>query len=388
MGEEDVGPNPKIRTLSKAYREAKGDIVWMLDSNIWVAPRVLTNSVRTLCGYDEVGVQTSMPYKFVHHLPVGVDCEVEPVVGIDHVVPRTAMVSESLSFSSQIRRFLGNFGGPLEETFLSTSHSKFYTAINTIAVAPCTLGKSNMFRKSHLAAVTSEAAPGILDFAHNICEDHMLAERIWTTKLPAEVEGKEKWGKHAMGDDLVYQPMAGMKVQDYCERRTRWLRVRKYAVIPATLAEPETESFLCSLIGGYGVTTLLEYYGLEQLLLAPAYWSKWTFIFCFWIMSVTVWSICDYANFKVLHAFANIPLDPNTPKFIRDVRERSVKRKWESSLKIWVCQWLGREALALPLFLWAMLPGDVQWRGGRYRVGWDMKVKKLGEISGTDKRVE
>lgn len=43
----------------------------------------------------------------------------------------------------------------LEELFLSTSHAKFYTAISTVAVAPCIVGKSNMFRRSHLNALTN-----------------------------------------------------------------------------------------------------------------------------------------------------------------------------------------------------------------------------------------
>lgn len=386
LGEEDVGPNPKIRTLSKGYREARGDIVWMLDSNIWVAPGVLARSVRTLCGHDELGGETRMPYKFLHHLPVGVDCDEEPLPGVDLPIQQTASLSSVLP--SRIQHFFRTFGGTLEETFLSTSHSKFYTAINIIAIAPCTLGKSNMFRKSHLAAVTAQDAPGILDFAHNICEDHMLAERIWLRRLPAEIAGTEKWGKHALGDDLVFQPMANMTLRDYCERRTRWLRVRKYAVIAATLAEPETESFLCSLIGGYGFITLLEHYGLHTLLVAPESWSKPVAIFWFWVLSVMVWSLCDYANFRVLHGFANIPLDTDTPRFIRGVREKLIKRRWEGSLTGWLCQWGGREALALPIFLWAMLPGDVWWRGGRYRVGWDMKVRKVGQTSGDGKRTE
>jgi len=388
LGEEDVGPNPKIRTLSKGYREARGDIVWMLDSNIWVAPGVLARSVRTLCGHDELGRETRMPYKFVHHLPVGVNCEEEPLAGIDLPIQQTVSLPPSSALPARIQRFFGTFGGALEETFLSTSHSKFYTAINTIAIAPCTLGKSNMFRKSHLAAVTAENAPGILDFAHNICEDHMLAERIWLRRLPVEIAGRQKWGKHVLGDDLVFQPMAKMNIGDYWERRTRWLRVRKYAVIAATVAEPETESFLCSLIGSYGLATLLEHYGLHTLLVPPGHWYKPVAIFWFWILSVAIWSICDYANFRVLHSYANIPVDTNTPRFIRDVREKLIKRRWESTLTTWLCQWVGREALALPIFLWAMLPGDVRWRGGRYRVGWDMKVRKVGETNAGGKRAE
>ena len=375
LGEEDVGPNPKIRTLSKAYQEAKGDIVWLIDSNIWVAQGVLARSVKLLCGLDQLGDVTGLPYKFVHHLPVGVDCVEEPLLDIDQ---SRSPVLRPHSSIARFQNYVSNYGGALEETFLSTSHSKFYTAINTIAIAPCTLGKSNMFRKSHLAAMTAPDTPGILEFAHNICEDHMLAERIWAKKLQSEINGLEKWGKHALGPDLVFQPMAHMGIKDYCERRTRWLRVRKYAVIPATLLEPGTESFLCSLIGGYGFVTIVKYYNMHTVLMIPDSWVQCNGIASFWIISIMVWSLCDYLNFKILHSFEDIPLDHHTPRFIREVRMKLVRRKWESLLG-WCCQWLGREMLALPIFLWAMLPGDVWWRGQRYRVRWDMTVEEVGE---------
>ncbi|KAF8469455.1 hypothetical protein BDZ91DRAFT_655325 [Kalaharituber pfeilii] len=371
LGEEDVGPNPKIRTLSKAYREAKGDIMWILDSNIWVEPSILGRSVRKLCGIDEFGRESRLPYKFVHHLPIAVDCAEEPLAGID---PPSRFVDKPTR----------PFGGRLEEAFLSTSHCKFYTAINAIAIAPCALGKSNMFRRSHLAAITPEATPGILNFAYNICEDHMIAEHIWKTKLPEELNEGKKLGKHALGADLVFQPVSGFGVRDYCERRTRWLRVRKYIVLPATLAEPATESLLCSLIGGLGFSKLAHAYDLWQ----GAQWSTWSTVVCFWVLSVALWSFCDYINFRLIHGFGNIALDNNTPHFIRDAREKKIRRKWEESLFGWLLQWLGRETLALPIFLWALVPGDVYWRGGRYRVGWDGRVKEVGGDNGAGKRTE
>ena len=35
-------------------------------------------------------------------------------------------------------------------------------------------------------------------------------------------------------------------VKDYIQRRVRWLRVRKYMVLLATLIEPTTESIICA----------------------------------------------------------------------------------------------------------------------------------------------
>ena len=167
-----------------------------------------------------------------------------------------------------------------------------------------------------------------------------------------------------------------MGIKDYCERRTRWLRVRKYAVIAATILEPGTESFLCSFIGGYGFVSIVNHYNLHNLLMVPDSWLRCNGVVAFWIVSIMAWSLCDYLNFRTLHSFEDIPLDQHTPRFIREVRMGLVRRK---SLIGWWCQWLGREVLALPIFLWALLPGDVWWRGRRYRVGWNMRVEEVGK---------
>lgn len=65
-----LGPNPKIRNMSRAYREAKGDVIWIIDCNAWVGRGVCTRMVDRLCG---TGNTPGKKYKFVHHLPVAVD---------------------------------------------------------------------------------------------------------------------------------------------------------------------------------------------------------------------------------------------------------------------------------------------------------------------------
>ena len=47
---EALGPNPKIRNMSRAYREAKGDILWILDCNVWVGKGVCGRMVDLLSG--------------------------------------------------------------------------------------------------------------------------------------------------------------------------------------------------------------------------------------------------------------------------------------------------------------------------------------------------
>lgn len=51
--------------------------------------------------------------------------------------------------------------------------------------------------------------------------------------------------------------------------------------------------------------------------------------------------------------------------------------------------WLGREVLALPVWVWAVAGGvTVVWRGRRFWVGVDMKVHKIrGEGEGEMERM-
>jgi ceramide glucosyltransferase len=261
-----LGPNPKISNMSRAYREAKGDLIWIIDCNVWVGSGVLGRMVDTLCGLRSDG--QGKVYKFVHQLPLGVDLtnldssSDEASLSLtgdtsngQQIASASAISSRTLSpaglnDTSQSSRILNLGGGRLEELFLSSSHAKFYTAINTVLVAPCIVGKSNMFRKSHLDSLTSEDTSkrpaGIDYFSYNICEDHLIGDLLWRGKVPEEREsGAAQLGKHCMVfGDLAIQPMAGMSVPDYAARRVRWLRVRKFTVTLATLVEPGTASYV------------------------------------------------------------------------------------------------------------------------------------------------
>lgn len=380
IGEEDVGPNPKIRNMSRGYREAKGDILWVLDSNIWVVSGTLSRSVRLLEGNDRGG----KGYKLVHHLPICVD--VTPEQGdevqtstldtITDITEDQPLIAASTPFWSRLWR-IG--GGRLEENFLSSSHCKFYTAINTLSIAPCVVGKSNLFRRSHLAQVTRDAdhpeGEGILAFAENICEDHLLAERLWLNLVDEEKTGARQWGKHKMGEDLVFQPVCMMRVTDYLARRTRWLRVRKYTVLSATLLEPGTESFLCSFLGAWAITTLFPERCIQLLSYIVPDSSTWVAFGVSWLLSISLWAAVDRTLFTYLHSYRSVEVDKNSPFFITDTEKRA--------FGAWLLQWIGREGFALGVWAWAMWPGEVNWRGGRYRVRWkDCKVEEIGRDAG------
>lgn len=334
--------------------------------------------VDKLCGYRANGTR-AMPYKLVHQLPLVVD-------GVGASAGEEARGNLSLQHSPQRARFpdaksplwekhdkphslLRMAGGRLEEQFISCAHDKFYTAINTVAVAPCIVGKSNMFRRSHLDPLTGDStsyAPGIDYFSHNICEDHLIGDLLWRKKVPAELGG-QKFGNHALVlGDVCIQPMARTSLYAYIDRRVRWLRVRKWTVTLATFVEPGVESLLCSFYAAFALTHLPwfhERFGVP---------TGWGAMAVFWAMGVTAWAALDFVTFNLLHQVKSVELDEHTPSFARPpVGGRRPFGEWAGA-------WLGRELLALPIWIYACYGGGkVQWRGKWYWVGMDMMVHEI-----------
>lgn len=365
----NMGPNPKIRNISRAYREAKGDVIWAIDCNVWVGKGVGGRMVDNLYGYSH-----GVPYKFVHHLPMVVDIT-KPSAGLLGGQQQAATTSTEASSVSSAN---DKHGSALEETFLTSSHAKFYTAINTVAAAPCILGKSNMFRRSHLNALTN--GQGTDFFSPNICEDHLIGDLLWKQPVPEGVlnpgrssirpefadaeDATATWGNHGLCfGDLAIQPIAHMSLREYIARRVRWLRVRKYTVTAATLVEPSTESFLCSAYGAWGMTTL-PWFASHGL---PSTWLSFALV---WLTSITLWCAMDWTLYNIMMNMGSVEVDENTPIWARG----GTKRPFGS----WIKGWLGREALALPIWTWAVWGGaTVVWRGRTFRVGMDMRVHEL-----------
>ncbi|KAI4685641.1 hypothetical protein J4E81_008793 [Alternaria sp. BMP 2799] len=415
-----LGPNPKIRNMSRAYREAKGDIVWVLDCNVWVGKGVCGRLVDLLCGFgkDKHGNKKTK-YKFVHQTPLTVDLDSqglslqdrkELLGGKPEAVAESTSIAASTSSdprnhsSSTIRKLLQRGGGRLDEAFMSSAHAKFYQAINTVAVAPCIMGKSTMFRRSHLNYVTSsnpDRAPGIDFFSDNICEDHLIGDVLWKQPQAFEERGyklepgttKEAWGKHAMlFGDFCFQPISHTSVMAYLQRRIRWLRVRKFTVTLATFVEPGTESIVCGLYGAYALTTLPFFHNIGIS-------STWTSFFLIWLLHLSAWCLVDYVQYLLLHCAKTVEIDSDTPDFILPQRSASAyhrtevlepllgnKTPGEPSLLDgarrnfidFFFAWLGREIFALPVWVTAFWGGvTVEWRGRKFWVGLDMKVHEI-----------
>ncbi|KAK4897446.1 Ceramide glucosyltransferase [Elasticomyces elasticus] len=357
--------------MSCAYREAPSDVVWVLDCNVWVAPGTVGRMVARL-----EGAQSRHKNKFVHQLPLVVDTEGSTMADETHgrLNGNADGTKQSLSTTlpSNERTASAIGGGRLEEVFMSSSHAKFYTAINTVAIAPCIVGKSTMFRRSHLDSLTH--GQGIDFFSQNICEDHLIGDLLWKQHVPDEKRG-EVWGKHAMlFGDLAVQPMANMSVREYWSRRVRWLRVRKFTVTLATLVEPGTESFLCSAYGAFAVSTLPWFHDWLGM---PQTWAAFALL---WLLSVSIWCAMDRLLYLHLHSAKSIEVDTYTPAFARPPKAGRRRLFGE-----WLLAWLGREALALPIWIWAFWGGTkVQWRNKQFWVGIDMKVHEIRDDEHTN----
>lgn len=392
-----LGPNPKIRNMSRAYREAKGDIIWIIDCNVWVGKGVCARMVDRLCG---TGRTPGKKFKFVHHLPVAVDVTgdrnlLEEQQALLDTSPNSSAAGKAeIALSSGrpedgIASMLGTGGGRLEELFLSSSHAKMYTAINTVLIAPCIVGKSNMFRRSHLDYLTTSAPgdpnprhPGIDFFSDNICEDHLIGDLLWRRNVREEEDG-EHLGKHAMVfGDLAIQPVANMSVRAYIARRVRWLRVRKFTVLLATLVEPGTESFVCSIYGAWGVTTSLAPYLEQRGVAFASALATWSSFFACFALSMAFWILVDWTLYLKLHSAKAVEVDEDTPDFAGPTH-RSSSQCTRRPFWQWFTAWLGRELLALPIWILAVYGGvTVVWRDRRFKVGFDAKVREIDPATG------
>ncbi|KAK4099528.1 glycosyltransferase family 21 protein [Parathielavia hyrcaniae] len=361
----NLGPNPKIRNMSRAYREAKGDIIWIADCNVWIGTGSAGRMVDKLCGFLPDGGRTT-PYKFVHQLPLVVD------IGSPRNAQEQSLLSQHTTHPHPPNSLLDH-GGRLEELFMSTTHAKFYGAINTVCIAPCIIGKSNMFRKSHLDRFSDPSQNPILStrdasrgrgldfFSSYICEDHLIGDLIWRSKLPGFKNHGLVFG------EVAIQPISGMSVAAYIARRVRWLRVRKWTVLLATLVEPGVESLVCCLHLSFALTTLAwfhEIFGVEQ---------TWGAMGRIWLSAVAVWMLVDRWVGNKLNKLQSVEADEHTPFFaLGSARRGGIQQR---PFLEWLAAWLGRELLALPIWTWAVLLGtSVNWRGKHFKVRMDMSV--------------
>ena len=94
-----------------------------------------------------------------------------------------------------------------------------------------------------------------------------------------------------------------------------------------------------------------------------------------WLLSVSIWAFIDWTLYQRLHAAMSIEVDEYTPDFARAAGKGADKRP----LTEWIAAWIGREALAFPVWFWAIFGGaTVTWRGKKFWVDMGMVVHEIG----------
>lgn len=382
VGNKDYfGPNPKVNNMSKGYRMAKYDIIWVLDSNVWASPGTLARSVTSLKKSLDNDVPTTKPVILTHHVPLGI----------------------SINAASA--------SGRLDEMFLFSSHAKFYVGFNKVSIAPCVNGKSNMYRRSNLERAVSLIGEGkkysalfndaqvkkfaretmnkrkrqivstnclsatsysdgnfveqelncsqqgqfhaIEFFSTYIGEDNMIGTALWDM-----LEGRT-----GMTRDVVVQPMKFGVGDDswhsYIARRVRWLRVRKYMVLAATLLEPTTESIVIGLMGSCGLHLCVN-----------------TPVLPFFIAHMISWCLVDWIQYNTLSSsiradkvVSALGSQLNNPYFASDTNKRTFTN--------WLKYWSFRELLALPIWVKAMCGSTIDWRNRPFRIKSDLTAEEL-----------
>lgn len=295
IGDVYAGPNPKINNLIRSFEQSRYPILWVLDSNTWVPSCTLENSASHFA-HNKV--------QLVHHIPV----------------------AHALSTAW--------WGACLDDVYLGTMHAKMYAIINYLNIAPCVMGKSNLFRKSSLP-------DGFAPFAKYIAEDHLIATAIWRGR-----------GSHVLALECVRQPIEKVSAQVYFSRRIRWIRVRKYMVVAATIVEPVTECFLHGLIGAASLQNLWGF-KLQTL----------------FVLHVVTWCAIDRIQWNALHTWEGNA----KPSFANNGRVRSLVK--------WTTFWLIREFGALPSWLRAMAGNSIEWRSREFRIKSDMTVQLTSDSS-------
>ncbi|KAH9982338.1 glycosyltransferase family 21 protein [Lactifluus volemus] len=237
IANDDVGVNPKINNLMRPYTEAAHDILWILDSNVAVAPGTLARAVDILSRPSSSN--TDPPRRriaLVHHVPFVVS-----------------------------KRSHGSFGAQVEEAFLNTNHAKMYIAINTVAVDSCVIGKSNLLRRSDLECLDgslirqqypdNEQRRGLAAFGRFLAEDNMIALALW----------HELDLRHDLSYDIAYHTLEDMSLSDYVRRRD-------HMSLAAMILEPFTESVMLSAIVAMSLRFLT---GIPIQLFVPAHFILW-----------------------------------------------------------------------------------------------------------------
>ncbi|KAG8927426.1 hypothetical protein FRC02_008220 [Tulasnella sp. 418] len=301
----------------RPYKQAKYDILWVLDSNVLVDRGTLARAVDALCN-QPASSSRKRPMGLVHHVPFAFLCE-------------------------------KSLGSRIEEAFLNTNHAKMYLALNILAIDSCVTGKSCLYRRSDVEKLTADLKPktltngdpdshafgsrkgfGLAEFGRFMAEDNMIGAAIW----------HELGQRHDLSCDVAENAIGTMSFMDYVWRRVRWIRVRKHMVLAATILEPLTESVVVGILAAWAIRRLV---GIPM----------WLFLF----LHFSVWILVDL---DVYAALAGHPVPRNEQMYF-------------------FVAWALRELCALPIWAVAIAGSEVRWRGTRYQMLPNGECKRADE---------
>jgi ceramide glucosyltransferase len=335
--DDTLGPNPKVRNMSRAYHSAEmSHVIWILDSNIWVGPSACRKLVDRLEGNASEGKSGSFPCMMTLHMPIAID-----VSG-------------------------GRLAGAiLEEVYAASTYARLYTAINIEKLDTCVTGKSTMFRKSDLeerrCTISSCRQPcnhsGLDGISAAICEDHTISAYLWH-KAPF----RESYARHGMiYDELAIQPSC-LTFLEFLSRHIRWIRCRKYASRVGTLLEPFTDGVLCSGVGAYAAKYWLHCittYPRNNITLCIA-----------WALSMGIFAILDRKTYIILR------------RWMSQVNHLEIRSTAATPrpLMSWIVVWAVKEFISFPVWFTAVFGGDkLEWRGKSYNMNLDGTASPISD---------
>lgn len=200
----EIGQNPKVNNIAKAYQEAKYDLIWISDSNIRLDAGDMEALLEDFYSED-VGMLTA---------------------AVSGKEPST-------------------FAGALEAMFLNTFYSR-WMRITEAANKPCVIGKCMIFKKS-----TADRFGGLKVLARFLAEDYMAG--VATQQLGLKVKVSQVPAKQILGK---------LTFRQFWERHIRWGRIRKAQNMIAYVLEPLSNSVVSGLIGAFAFNTL---FGVDPL---------------------------------------------------------------------------------------------------------------------------
>lgn len=151
--------------------------------------------------------------------------------------------------------------------------------------------------------------------------------------------------RHRITRDLAMDCLGPVGVREYVARRVRWIRVRRRMVLGATLVEPLTESLLLGALASWAFHTL---FGVPSVL--------------FFLVHEVSWLMVDLQVMKALKG------------------EGLRSGEFFEFFTAWIC----REALALPIWLRAIIGETVVWRGVTYKILPSGELASARYTSGAD----